>query len=353
MLIHGGDIVGFEETYGCTPLDFSVNTNPFGMPADAKAAAARALNDSQQYPDPLYRRLRKAISEHEHIAPEWVLCGNGAADLIWRIPAVLRPKRALLTAPSFCEYASALCAQGCQINYVYFREETDFSADETILASITTDIDIVFLCNPNNPTGVLINHGLLLKILDRCRQCGCFLVVDECFIGFLDDSGRHTLKPYVSSCNRLLILKAMTKTYAMAGLRLGYCFCSNSALLEQLRVSAQSWPVSSVAEEAGIAALQDAEYLKNTRRYLAQERERMICRLQSQGLRVYPGQANFLMFRTDLADLGEKLAAQGILIRDCRNYVGLGKGYFRIAIRKKEDNDRLLAAMELVRGNRL
>ncbi|MBQ3104646.1 MAG: aminotransferase class I/II-fold pyridoxal phosphate-dependent enzyme [Lachnospiraceae bacterium] len=348
MLIHGGDITGFEERYGTIPLDFSVNSNPFGLSPKAEAALHSAAKRACQYPDPLYRRLRLAIAKHEALSPEWIFCGNGAADLIWRIVYAVRPRHALLMAPTFLEYDKALTCVHCHVEHYLLREREDFQPGEDFLDRITEKTDILFLCHPNNPTGLLTEQGLLIRILEQCREKHVLLVVDECFLGFLAQAERLTLKSYLSAYPNLLILKAFTKLYGMAGLRLGYCLGSDPTLLSSLGQTGQCWPISVIAEEAGIAALQDSPFVQKTLSFLAPERERVACALKKLDMRVWPGQANYLFFRTKLPHFQHRLAEKGILIRNCGNYPGLDDSYCRIAILTPPDNDRLLTAIKEV-----
>ena len=350
MLTHGGDIVGFAEQYGEKPLDFSVNTNPFGFSPNAKNALLHIAERACEYPDPLYRRLRAAIADHEHIPMEWIACGNGAADLIWRIVFASRPRQALVTAPTFSEYETALSAVDCRVEHYILSSDNGFRLNSDILCRITPKLDILFLCNPNNPTGLTIDQTLLQQIVDRCRICDVLLVVDECFLGFLPHSEQMTLKPYLSANSRLVILKAFTKLYGMAGLRLGYCLCSDSAFLADLCKVGQCWPVSVAAEEAGIAALKDAAFVEKTLAYLPAERERIRKTMEQFGMLVYPGEANYLFFYTDISHYQERLAEHGILIRSCSNYIGLQDGYYRAAVLTPDKNDRLLSAMKHLRS---
>lgn len=353
MLTHGGDIVGFAEQYGAEPLDFSVNTNPLGFSPQAKAAFLRAAERACEYPDPLYRRLRTAIADHEHIPAEWIACGNGAADLIWRIAYAGRPRQALVTAPTFSEYETALSAVDCRVGHYALSSENGFRLDDGILTHITPELDILFLCNPNNPTGLTIGRSLLQQIIDRCRVCDVRLIVDECFLGFLPDAEQLTLKPYLAENPGLVILKAFTKLYGMAGLRLGYCLCADAAFLSDLCRAGQCWPVSVTAEEAGIGALKDTEFVEQTLAFLPAERERVRQSMAELGLLVYPGEANYLFFHTDIPNYQERLAKRGILIRSCSNYIGLRDGYYRIAVLTAEHNDRLLAAMTQIKEEQL
>ena len=192
-LIHGGDWAGFEARYGQTPLDFSINISPLGMPEGVRQAIVGTVTDADRYPDPLCQKLRAKLAEKENVPVEWVLCGSGAADLIFRTVLARRPRRALLAAPTFSEYETALQTAGCQITFYGLREENDFAFDDGILQVIQPGMDMAFLCQPNNPTGQIIPRPLQLEILARCKETGAVLVVDECFLDFLDDPAAFTL----------------------------------------------------------------------------------------------------------------------------------------------------------------
>lgn len=350
-LIHGGDIAGFKEQYGFEPIDFSVNTNPLGMPGGAMAAAKAALEEAGSYPDPLCRELCAAIGEAEGLAPEQVICGGGAADVIFRLVLAARPRRAMVTAPSFAEYENALAACGCAVEHHVLRREQGFRPGPELLKAVGPGLDMLFLCEPNNPTGQLSEPALLQAVLEKCAAAGTLLVVDECFNGFLPDAAARSLAPKVPGRPGLFVLRAFTKLYAMAGLRLGYGLCSNAALLEKMRAAGQPWPVSSVASAAGLAALEDTAYLEETRRATAAERAYLAKALDQPGLRVLGGSANYLFFHTGHPDFFDKLARRGFLLRDCANYKGLAPGYYRAALRCHADNARLAAAVaEILAG---
>lgn len=345
-LIHGGDWAGFEAEYGAggKPLDFSANVSPLGLPEGVRSAAAAALAEAERYPDPLCRALREAIGRAEGVCPDWILCGCGAAGLIYRAVLARRPRRALVTAPAFAEYEAALDLIGCRTSRYPLDEARDFQLDEGFLDAITPETDMVFLCQPNNPTGRTVPPALASAVLDRCQRAGALLVADECFVDFLDDPEAYTMKGALGARKNLLILKAFTKLYAMAGLRLGYCLCGDGALLEAMGRAGQPWAVSGPAQAAGIAALGETEYVQSVRALIARERPRLARALEELGLRVIPGEANYLLFASP-RPLLEPLRRRGILLRDCGNYHGLGRGWYRAAVRTEEDNRRLIAAL--------
>ncbi len=258
-LIHGGDVEGYRLETGKNALDFSANCNPLGVPEGVRLAIAQAAHEADLYPDPLCRRLRRAISGMESVPEDYIFCGNGSAELLYRLALAIKPKKALITAPTFSEYELALRTVDCRIDYFTLNKQTAFALTGGILDSLAALPDIVILCNPNNPTGRTIERSLLLEIIERCKKLGIRLVIDECFVGFLDDPAAHTLKDLLPQNPHVLILQAFTKLYGMAGVRLGYCMCSDTALLELLFKAGQPWSVSHLAQRAGIAALRERE----------------------------------------------------------------------------------------------
>jgi threonine-phosphate decarboxylase len=319
---HGGDVYGNP---GVT-LDFSVNTNPLGMPQKVREAITNRAEEFARYPDPHCRELVAAIARHENVPEAWILCGNGAADLIYRLCYALKPRRACVPAPTFSEYGRALSFIGCEV------------AHELTLGS-----DIAFLCHPNNPTGLLMPEGLLEQAIHTCAT----VVVDECFLDFTEGI---SAKQYLASKPGLVILKAFTKTYAMAGLRLGYILSSDTALLEKANAAGQSWSVSVPAQIAGVAALACAGWLEKTRVLVKQEREYLAGALGRLSVEVFPSDANFLLLKCETPLYGP-LLEKGILIRSCANFRGLDESYYRVSVKKHEENIRLVQAVgEVLRG---
>lgn len=343
-LVHGGDWAGYRAEFGCDALDFSANVSPLGLPAGVAAAITNALPTADRYPDPLCRELRAALAGAEGVPADWILCGNGAADLIFRLALAVRPRRALLPAPTFAEYEAALQTVGCAVQRVFLREENEFAVTEEFIDAVTPETDIVFLCQPNNPTGQVTPPARVERLVRRCAECGAVLVVDECFLDFLPDRDAWTAKQLLRDAPQLVILKAFTKLYAMAGVRLGYALCGDAALLEKMRGAGQPWAVSSLAQAAGLAALQETAYAGAVRALIAEQRPRMAAGLRALGLRVMDGQANYLLFRAT-PDFGEKLRRRGAVVRSCANYPGLDAAWYRTAVRTAEENTRLLQIM--------
>lgn len=347
---HGGDIYGNGEI----KLDFSVNTNPLGMPEGVKRAVISHAEDYARYPDPRCRALTAAIAAHHGLSPEMVLCGNGAADLIFRICACLRPERILLPAPAFSEYERAATTFGGTVWEYPFPEEYGFAFPEGFAEAITlgpggglpgaNGFDLVFLCTPNNPTGRLIPRPEILRAAEACRESGAVLVLDECFIDFTEGD---SMVPELQKHPNLLILRAFTKTYAMAGLRLGYLLSANAELLARIGGCGAAWSVSGPAQAAGLASLQETGWMERTRRLVKAERAFLMGALAEQGVYAYPSDANFLLLRCE-KPLWEPLFRRGILVRDCANFTGLDARFIRIGIKIHRDNQVLISAVSEV-----
>lgn len=349
--VHGGDIY----TYGDV-LDFSSNINPFGAPRCAIDAAKNAAEEIEHYPDNQCRELAAALGKQLGAEPANIAFGNGAADLIFGLAFAERPRKALLVAPSFAEYAQALGTAGCEIVYYQLDADNHFDLDKGYIEALEEDVDITFLCTPNNPTGRAIDKSLLVRAVERCGELGIRLVLDECFCDFLVDHGDRTMLGYAEdgAHPQLVVLRAFTKMYGMPGLRLGYMLCSDYDLLERMQRTRQPWSVSNVAQAAGLAALSSEDpsesddgigWSERTRRYVLEERTWLEQQLGRLGIEYLPADANFILLRSDI-DLFEKMLDRGILIRDCSNYIGLDKGYYRIAVKTREQNQRLVEALE-------
>lgn len=346
-LVHGGDWAGYRARFGHDALDFSANVSPLGLPQGVADAIVAALPTADRYPDPLCRELRTALSRAEQLPEPWILCGNGAADLIYRLVWALQPRRALLPAPTFAEYAAALESVGCEVKRKTLHEADDFAVTEAFVQAVNQSIDLVFLCQPNNPTGQITPPELVQRLVRRCADCGAVLVVDECFLDFLQQRDALTAKPLLQAAPNLVILKAFTKLYAMAGVRLGYALCSNTELLAKMQAAGQPWGVSSLAQAAGAAALRETAYADAVRALIADQRPKLAAGLRALGLQVIEGSANYLLFRAP-ETLGAALQQRGVCLRSCGNYPGLSAGWYRTAVRTAPENEQLLQTMREV-----
>ena len=356
--------LGGDYRSGRILCDFSVNINPLGMPEAAKAALGGSWKIYEEYPDDRCGLLREALGHQFGFGPERVVCGNGASDLIYRLCLTAGMEQALLPVPAFSEYARALRAAGCRVRTLQTAEETGYRFEEAMLGEIGESCDALFLCNPSNPAGGLITGDLMEKIAERCEQNVTLLVVDECFLGFVEGGEKHSAVPYAAEGKNVVVLKAFTKIFAMAGLRLGFALFGSRNLAERILRFGAPWQVSGPAQAAGLAVLASEEerraYLAATVRHIAEERARMEREMKRLGLVTVPGAANYILFRAE-PDLGTQLAVKGFALRDCSNYEGLSRRqakeddtdtersrriYYRAAVRKAEENRLLLQAME-------
>lgn len=353
-LIHGGDIYSAKEKGIEDVLDFSANINPKGLPERVKQAIIDGIGSCVNYPDPLCRELTSAISDFEGIDREYIICGNGAADIIFRFALALKPKKALVLAPTFAEYEIALDTVECETVHFELREEEDFQVKEKYLEELDSSYDVIFLCNPNNPTGQLISKVLLEKVLKICVEKNIIMVLDECFIEFVENDEQYTMKSYIEKCKNLFILKAFTKSYAMPGLRLGYGLSSHKELLRKITDMGQPWAVSVPAQIAGVQALKEKEYLEESLKEIRIERQYLVAELNKLGIKNYNPAANYIFIKIDetsryeISTFKDKLLKKGIIIRDCSNYIGLREGYYRIAVKSHHANERLIDALKSI-----
>lgn len=331
---HGGN-VNSDILY-----DFSANINPLGIPENVKKTLAENINKFSYYPDHNCTNLIEKISEYENIPHDKIVCGNGAADLIYRLVYAVKPKRALILAPTFSEYEKALSEVGCEIKYHFLCENENFRVTERLLYDLK-NIDMFFLCNPNNPTGNIVEPVLLKEIFCRCQQENILLAADECFMDFVGSRKKYALQ--IQRGN--VVIKAFTKIYAMAGLRLGYMLFGDEKLAEKVRRTGQCWSVSVPAQLAGEAALSEIKYVTKTVDLIETERNYLYNSLCDLGIKAYPSRTNFLLFFNELP-LDKLLKKEKIAIRSCENFIGLNENYFRIAVKNHNENVILTDALK-------
>ncbi len=336
--LHGGDVYRHP-----VKLDFSVNINPLGIPPRVQEAIADALQYCTRYPEYGSGRLIQAVAAMEGVPEEMILCGNGASELFPAVVHALSPKKTLIPVPSFYGYERAAKAGGGEIRFFPLSEQEDFLVTEALEEALDRDDDLLFLANPNNPTGKRISGERLERILGRCRTLGIRVVLDECFLDFTQGGRGQSMVPSLSEYPNLIVVRAFTKLYALPGVRLGYLLCADRILRERIALQLPEWNVSVFAQAAGIAAAAECGFRQRTPDYIKKERNDLLSGLAQAApwLKVYPGDANFLLLRTEYPLYG-MLLERGILIRDCSSFRGLSKGYYRIAVKRHEENEILL-----------
>ena len=383
---HGGDIYGDA----AVELDFSVNTNRLGMPQAVRDAVMASAAAWEQYPDALCRKLRRAAAafyeaDGTPIPEDWLVFGNGASDILYAVVSAIRPKQAILLAPGFSEYEQALRMCGCEIRWLHLKDENGFSlesAREELYAMLcdgsgdASKIDsvptlsskrenvwekILILGNPNNPTGRAISATELERLAEVCRETHTWLMLDECFQWFLDTrrEGSFVGNLLNGVGDHVILLNALTKICSMAGLRLGYGIIPNAGLRECLEKFRQPWSVSAPAQAGGVAAFaelsdhSEGNLLEWTVKFLQAERPRLAEKLEELGFIVYPSQTNYLLFRSpdeDSRDYKQGCLEHGILIRACENFEGLNRHYYRVAVRNRGENERLINILKEVQS---
>lgn len=373
--MHGGDIYSNKVLY-----DFSVNVNPLGCHWKIKRAVKKAAGMLAAYPDVENRKLRKMLAEKFGVKESQLVFGNGASELILAVVRALGVKKALLLSPCFSGYELAFAGTGCDVAYCQLDKTGEFCVTEKVLqeqiVKLITAVkpELFIITNPNNPNGKIVPPEILGKIADLCREKGTFLLVDECFIE-LTDFAFQNFAGKTEQNDRLIVLRSFTKTFAVPGVRLGYCV-ANERLAGQILRQLPEWNVSVVAAAAGEAAFGLGKYLRRGNAVVERERRYLTEKLKALGFEVFPSDTNFLLF-FDLLGAAGTVAATGtagaenvaagkaleggrnlkelllkkkILIRDCSDYKGLEEGFFRIAVKRRRENRVLVKALaELVK----
>lgn len=353
--IHGGQVFAASRLQGvplARILDFSANINPLGPSPKALERLRRDLDLIRFYPDTETRQLRDLVAKQEAIDGSSILFGNGATALLHLIPRALKPRSAVVLDPSFSEYSSALERAGCKIRRLSLRPETGFQLDRDALLKILhrKRPNLVVLGNPNNPTGTTIPRRSLSELIDACSAHQICLVVDESFIDFTP----HPSRVFEASKRPgLVVVRSLTKFWALAGLRIGY-LVAHKALVEQLSAGCEPWSVNTLASVAAAESLRDLAYRTRTLKLIRQERTFLMNQLAGfPWLRPFPSETNFLLVqivaaRITSTQLRERLEHRNILIRDGASFPGLGPRYFRIAIQNHSDNQRLIDELRIV-----
>jgi threonine-phosphate decarboxylase len=331
-------------------IDFSASINPLGPPAAVFRAIRAAVKQIVHYPDPDCRRLRQELAQQCGMDPDMILVGNGSTELIYLLPRALGIKSALIMGPTFEEYARALLEAGSLAQYVHAKREQRFRPPvEDVLERLSakrSKIDAVFLCNPNNPTGQVMNRRALGELVEAVERQQGWLIVDEAFIDYCEE---QSVVPLLKEHPRIVVLRSLTKFFAMPGLRIGY-LVGASKVVGLLKERQPPWSVNSLAQEVSCAVLQDATYANKSRGFMENERSCFVRGLRSlSGLQVYSSAANFVLIGlpswTSAGEVTERLASERLLVRDCSALPGLTIQMIRVAIRTARENQRLLTAL--------
>jgi threonine-phosphate decarboxylase len=358
---HGGNIYRFIEERNIRMdevIDFSASINPLGVPESAMKKIKDNIKYLCHYPDPDAKHLTQAIAKHLGIDPQYILCGNGSTELIYLTVRALKPEKILMPMPTFSEYEQA--CKSCELRVMSYelKKENNFdiNADEFINAMtdgylttprspLNTPFDMAFLCNPNNPTGRLMKKEDVLKIAEAARGLKCYLVVDEAFIDFVPE---ESVIKEVQNNPYLIVLRSMTKFYALSGMRIGYGIFPQN-ILDTVKRHKEPWTVNAIAQTAGIAALNDAGYKSQTFKVMRNEKKVLEDGFKLLGITYFPSSANFYLIKHDNAQkIISSLRNKGMMIRDCSNFMGLDSSYIRIAVKSNKENMKLLKELAYI-----
>ncbi len=353
--IHGGEVLDAAIKSGLKReeiLDFSSSVNPLGPSKKALEAAQRAFAEIPAYPDSNSSELRSAIASHfSGITKNNVIIGNGSTELMYLFAEAFLKKGdvALIPAPTFGEYESAVRKTGEKVNLV--KLDGNFNIDDDVFLRDMAKAKIVFLCNPNNPTSILIPNETLIAIVERAMEQDTLVFLDEDFLEFVENEKSLSLIGKIASFPNLFILRSFTKIFGLTGLRVGYGIASEE-IIDVLSCAKIPWNVNCLAQAAAIAALTDEEHLEVTRELIKKEKVWLLAELSQLNIfKIYPPHANFLFIDIrksgfTAAQLANKLLAQGFLIRDCTSFRGLDPYFIRVAIKTHEENVRLVEALK-------
>ena len=344
MQYHGGDIYRNQ-----IRLDFSVNTNPLGMPDPVKEALHQAVEEAENYPDIRAQALSAAVTEQLQVRKEQLVFGNGASELFRAVLHAIKPSKILIPVPSFLGYEEAAKAIDCEVIFYEMKKEENFCLTDRILDVLDENISLVFLANPNNPVGNLVEPELIFQIAEKCRQCDITLVLDECFMELTGKEQTYSFLKRLDEFPNVVVIRAFTKLYAIPGVRLGYLVCEQN-LAEKIRLQLPEWNLSVFAQRAGVAAIKEQEYIVRAVVCIQTQRQFLLEELQAAGCSVFDSDADYLLFYSEMP-LYELFLQRGILIRDCSNFRGLQRGYYRIAVKSEEQNRMFAEVLREIHEN--
>ena len=380
MDFHGGNIYKvFREKNIKEILDYSSNINPYGIPESLKKRITENLEILERYPDPDYVELREKLAHLNNVNMSDIVLGNGATEIIFLFMKVINPKKILIVSPTFGEYERAVkateisgdtvdlsCSNGdnknienkkIEIEYFELKESDDFKLNiENLKNELENKYDLLIICNPNNPTGKFLKLAQTEEILKECNKYDTKLFIDEAFIEFLSDGMKESIINTEENKKNLFVTRAFTKFFAIPGLRLGYGMYFDKELEQKISEKKEPWSVNNIAEMAGLTVLDDTEYIGKTLKWITEEKIYMYEKLNEiSGIKVYETEVNFITGKIDeklfseglnVKVLREKMLEQGILIRDASNFNFLDERFFRLAIKDRASNERVIEAMK-------
>ena len=385
MDFHGGNIYKiFREKNIKEILDYSSNINPYGIPESLKKRITENLEILERYPDPDYIELRQKLAHLNKVDVSNIILGNGATEIIFLFMKVINPKKILIAAPTFGEYERATKAtervedsiilgnsnkkkddekssgkQKIEIEYFELKESDYFKLNiHNLKNELEKKYDLLIICNPNNPTGKFLKLSETEQILKECNKYNTKLFIDEAFIDFLKDGMKESIINTKENKQNLFVARAFTKFFAIPGLRLGYGIYFDKKLEKGISEKKEPWSVNNIAEMAGLTVLDDTEYIEKTLKWITEEKTYVYEKLNEiSGIKPYKTEVNFITVKIEdnfilkglnVKILREKMLEQGLLIRDASNFNFLDERFFRLAIKDRENNDRVIETLKKI-----
>ena len=366
MDFHGGNIYKvFREKNIKEILDYSSNINPYGVPESLKQKIAENIGILEKYPDPDYVELREKLAELNKVDISNITVGNGATESIFLFMKVLKPENVLIVSPTFGEYERAVRAwdssenREIEIEYFELEEKDEFRLNiGKLKKELEKKYDLAIICNPNNPTGKFLKMAETEEILRECNKYDTKLFIDEAFIEFLEDGLKESVVNSGENKKNLFVTRAFTKFFAIPGLRLGYGIYFDKSLEKKIAEKKEPWSVNNIAEMAGITVLDDTEYIERTLSWITEEKKYMYEKLDEiSGIKPYKTEVNFICVKIkdeliskglNVKKLREKMMEEGILIRDASNFKFLDERFFRLAIKDRRSNDRVIEVLKKI-----
>lgn len=352
---HGSDLEKIEQYYGIKKEEitsFSANVNPLGISPALRRSLSEKINAITTYPDRDYVTLRRCIAEYAGTDYENIIVGNGSTELISLFIQIEHPGKAIVIGPTYSEYEREISLGGGTTLYYPLKESDGFLLNtEDFISCLKDDIDLLVLCNPNNPTSTCITNKSMRVILDACKQHGIYVMIDETYVEFADQMNQITSVPLTNYYNNLIILRGTSKFFAAPGLRLGYAITGNRDLIKTINTRKNPWTINSLAVIAGEIMFQDEEYIRATKALISSERKRMYELFEKrEDFRVYQPTANFMLvkiLRNELTsqDLFDRAIRRRMMIRDCSTFPFLDDKYIRFCFMEPEKNDELAACI--------
>lgn len=358
-VIHGGNREKIADKLGLSAdemIDFSANINPLGLSKYLLEVLKQSLDQVIYYPNPEYPDLKSAIANHFNVSSQDVMVGNGAVQMIFDTANAVQARKALVLAPTFGEYERSFARSGMAVAHYYLKPADQFELNSSGLINHLKgqpEIDLICLCNPNNPTGTIIKPLEMQKIVDYCSQNHKWLIIDEAFMDFVDHD-KWSFVSHLTEQSPVIILRSATKFFAIPGLRLGFAVTKNKALQDAWNRQAEPWSVNTLADQFGQHMYQDVQYIEQTYEWLKAEKPFLLAGLKAlPNIQVFDSFANYYLIKSAVPELREKLWHQRIMIRSCADYYGLGDDYYRVAVRSHHENAQLLMALKSVVVNAL